>query len=141
MNIMHKDLVASSAVPAEHQADMELAKKYASQGPRYTSYPTAPQFRQDFPMADYRAWQNDDGDHKRAPLSLYLHVPFCHDICYYCACNKLVTRKKNVAQKYLARLQREINLQAALVGNQRPITQMHWGGGTLPTWITPRSPS
>ena len=134
MNIMHPDLVASTDIPAEHQADMDLAKKYASQGPRYTSYPTAPQFRQDFPMQKYRDWQQSDGDHKRAPLSLYLHVPFCHDICYYCACNKIVTRKKNVAQQYLKRLQREIALQSALVGDQRPITQMHWGGGT-PTYL------
>ncbi|MEH6586480.1 MAG: oxygen-independent coproporphyrinogen III oxidase [Halioglobus sp.] len=134
MNIMHPDLVASTTIPAEHQADMDLAKKYASQGPRYTSYPTAPQFRQDFPMQEYRDWQHSNGDHKRAPLSLYLHVPFCNDICYYCACNKIVTRKKNVAQHYLARLQREITLQSELVGDQRPITQMHWGGGT-PTYL------
>ena len=134
MTVMPKDLLASSAIPAEHKEDMELAKKYASQGPRYTSYPTAPQFRQDFPLQDYRDWQATDGDHKRAPLSLYLHIPFCHDICYYCACNKIVTREKNVAQKYLARLQREIDLQSELVGDSRPITQMHWGGGT-PTYL------
>ena len=57
---------------------------------------------------------------KRAPLSLYLHVPFCHDICYYCACNKIVTRKKNVAQQYLGRLQREITMQSELAGKHRP---------------------
>jgi oxygen-independent coproporphyrinogen III oxidase len=134
MTIMPKDLLASTDLPAEHKEDMELAKKYASQGPRYTSYPTAPQFRQDFPMRDYRDWQATDGDHKRAPLSLYLHIPFCHDICYYCACNKIVTREKNVAQHYLTRLQREIDLQSELVGDSRPITQMHWGGGT-PTYL------
>lgn len=134
MTIMPKDLLASTDLPAEHKEDMELAKKYASQGPRYTSYPTAPQFRQDFPMQDYRDWQATDGDHKRAPLSLYLHIPFCHDICYYCACNKIVTREKNVAQHYLTRLQREIDLQSELVGDSRPITQMHWGGGT-PTYL------
>ena len=134
MNIMHRDLLASSEIPAEHRADLELARKYASQGPRYTSYPTAPQFRQDFPMGEYQDWQHTDGDHKRAPLSLYLHVPFCHDICYYCACNKIVTRKKNVAQQYLGRLQREITMQSELVGKHRPITQMHWGGGT-PTYL------
>ena len=134
MNIMHPGLVASTAIPAEHQAEVDLAKKYASQGPRYTSYPTAPQFRQDFPMEEYRRWQQSDGDHKHAPLSLYLHVPFCNDICYYCACNKIVTRKQNVAQQYLKRLQREISLQSETVGDQRPITQMHWGGGT-PTYL------
>ena len=134
MNIIHKDLLASSAIPEEHRAKVELARKYACQGPRYTSYPTAPQFRQDFPMEEYLAWQATGGDHKRDPLSLYLHIPFCHDICYYCACNKIVTREKNVAQRYLARLQQEIGLQSELVGKERPITQMHWGGGT-PTYL------
>ncbi|WP_207796457.1 oxygen-independent coproporphyrinogen III oxidase [Pseudohalioglobus lutimaris] len=134
MTIMPDNLIASSAIPEDLQADMKLARKYASQGPRYTSYPTAPQFRQDFPMAEYRSWQGTEGDHKRAPLSLYVHVPFCNDICYYCACNKIVTREKGVAQKYLNRLQHEIVMQSELVGDKRPITQMHWGGGT-PTYL------
>ena len=134
MNIINKDLLATSAIPAEHRAKVELARKYACQGPRYTSYPTAPQFRQDFPMEEYLAWQAAGGDQKRDPLSLYLHIPFCHDICYYCACNKIVTREKNVAQRYLTRLQQEIGLQSELVGRERPITQMHWGGGT-PTYL------
>lgn len=121
-------------ISAAHRADMALAAKYACQGPRYTSYPTAPQFRQDFPAEQYLAWQKRDGDHKRAPLSLYLHLPFCQDICYYCACNKIVTREKGVARQYLDRLQREIEQQSQLVGKQRPITQMHWGGGT-PTYL------
>ncbi len=125
---------AASGIPAEHQADMELAARYACDGPRYTSYPTAPQFRQDFPVEQYLDWQNRDGDHKRAPLSLYLHLPFCRDICYYCACNKIVTREKGMARQYLNRLQREIEQQSRLVGKQRPITQMHWGGGT-PTYL------
>jgi oxygen-independent coproporphyrinogen-3 oxidase len=121
-------------IPPDYQADLELAAKYACEGPRYTSYPTAPQFRQDFPVDQYLAWQRRDGDHKRAPLSLYLHLPFCRDICYYCGCNKIVTRKKGVARQYLNRLQREIEQQSRLVGEQRPITQMHWGGGT-PTYL------
>ncbi|RLQ21477.1 oxygen-independent coproporphyrinogen III oxidase [Seongchinamella sediminis] len=136
MNIIHRELAHRelAAIPAQHQADMELARRYACQGPRYTSYPTAPQFRRDFPLDEYLAWQASDGEHRRAPLSLYVHLPFCQDICYYCACNKIVTRKKNVAQEYLGRLQREITLQSELVGHQRPITQMHWGGGT-PTYL------
>ena len=132
-SILPKPQVNLTISPA-HRADMELAAKYACEGPRYTSYPTAPQFRQDFPMDQYLAWQARDGDHKRAPLSLYLHLPFCDDICYYCACNKIVTRKKGVARQYLDRLQKEIAQQSRLVGKQRPITQMHWGGGT-PTYL------
>jgi oxygen-independent coproporphyrinogen-3 oxidase len=113
---------------------MELAAKYACAGPRYTSYPTAPQFRGDFPLDQYLNWQSHDGDHKRAPLSLYLHLPFCHDICYYCGCNKIVTREKGVTREYLQHLEREISLQSQIVGSRRPITQMHWGGGT-PTYL------
>jgi len=131
-------ILPSMAVDPEsspsHQADLELAARYACEGPRYTSYPTAPQFRQDFPLDQYLAWQQREGDHKRAPLSLYLHLPFCKDICYYCGCNKIVTRKKGVARQYLDHLQREIEQQSRLVGGQRPITQMHWGGGT-PTYL------
>jgi oxygen-independent coproporphyrinogen III oxidase len=113
---------------------MDLAQKYACQGPRYTSYPTAPQFRHDFPREQYDNWQRSSGDHKSAPLSLYVHLPFCNDICYYCACNKTVTREKNAARDYLRRLQTEIDMQSQLVGNSRPVTQMHWGGGT-PTFL------
>lgn len=113
---------------------MELARKYTSQGPRYTSYPTAPQFRQDFPRDQYYAWQHNSDDQKTAPLSLYVHLPFCQDICYYCACNKIVTRDKNTTRNYLRRLEIEIDMQSQLVGNNRPVTQMHWGGGT-PTYL------
>lgn len=134
MNSIPQDLVASTSIPAEHKKDMELAAKYACQGPRYTSYPTAPQFRQDFPLDQYRAWQDTNGDHKRAPLSLYVHLPFCNDICYYCACNKIVTREKGAARQYLQRLEKEIQMQSQLLGDTRPITQMHWGGGT-PTYL------
>ena len=134
MNSRHPDPVQVADLSKAYEDDIALARKYACQGPRYTSYPTAPQFRQDFPMGQYRAWQDKDGDHKRAPLSLYVHLPFCNDICYYCACNKIVTRKKGVAREYLDHLQREIALQSKLVGERRPITQMHWGGGT-PTYL------
>jgi oxygen-independent coproporphyrinogen-3 oxidase len=134
MTSIPQDLVATTSIAPEHRKDMELAAKYACQGPRYTSYPTAPQFRQDFPLDQYHAWQHKGGDHKRAPLSLYVHLPFCNDICYYCACNKIVTREKGVARQYLKRLETEIQLQSQLVGDKRPITQMHWGGGT-PTYL------
>ena len=134
MTSIPQDLVATTSIAPEHRKDMDLAAKYACQGPRYTSYPTAPQFRQEFPLERYHEWQHKGGDHKRAPLSLYVHLPFCHDICYYCACNKIVTREKGVARQYLKRLETEIQLQSQLVGDKRPITQMHWGGGT-PTYL------
>ena len=134
MNSILPDPKADPGINTVHPSDMELAVKYACEGPRYTSYPTAPQFRQDFPAEQYLAWQRRDGDHKRAPLSLYLHLPFCKDICYYCGCNKIVTRQKGVARRYLDHLQKEIEQQSRLVGEQRPVTQMHWGGGT-PTYL------
>jgi oxygen-independent coproporphyrinogen III oxidase len=117
-----------------HLTGMDLAAKYACQGPRYTSYPTAPQFSHDFPRDQYDNWQRSDSKSKGAPLSLYVHLPFCDDICYYCACNKIVTRDKNAARDYLRRLQSEIEMQSELVGKSRPVTQMHWGGGT-PTYL------
>ena len=116
------------------QEGIQLAEKYACQGPRYTSYPTAPQFGEEYPLDQYLRWQGLDGDHKRAPLSLYVHVPFCNDICYYCACNKIVTREDGVSRRYLDHLHNEIGAQSALVGPRRPVTQMHWGGGT-PTFL------
>ncbi|TGD74564.1 oxygen-independent coproporphyrinogen III oxidase [Mangrovimicrobium sediminis] len=134
MTIMIANTAGSPSLPAELAEDVALARKYACQGPRYTSYPTAPQFSTEFPLADYLAGQRAGAAHNREPLSLYVHVPFCNDICYYCACNKIVTRRKNVARTYLDHLQREIVAQAELVGRERPITQMHWGGGT-PTYL------
>ncbi|MCB1688379.1 MAG: oxygen-independent coproporphyrinogen III oxidase [Halioglobus sp.] len=118
-----------SATP-EFLADCALATKYSCQGPRYTSYPTAPQFREDFPRDEYYNWLRQSEDKKTAPLSLYIHLPFCHDICYYCGCNKVVTREKHAARDYLRRLGKEVARQAELVGGSRPVTQMHWGGGT-----------
>jgi oxygen-independent coproporphyrinogen-3 oxidase len=134
MNHIAHDLIPASTTSPTAQPGVELAARYACQGPRYTSYPTAPQFHSGFPIDQYHSWQQQDGDHKRAPLSLYIHLPFCHDICYYCACNKVVTREPGTARQYLDHLQLEIERQADLVGRSRPITQMHWGGGT-PTYL------
>ena len=107
--------------------------RYDVRGPRYTSYPTALQFSGNFSAEDYRAWWPRDTA-SGAPLSLYVHVPFCRDICYYCACNKIVTRKPEAARQYLGYLKKEIALQGELAGNTRPVTQLHFGGGT-PTYL------
>ncbi|TCO77688.1 oxygen-independent coproporphyrinogen III oxidase [Chromatocurvus halotolerans] len=119
--------------PAHGDANIALARKYACRGPRYTSYPTAPHFSESFPRERYLDWQAET-DAGTRPLSLYIHVPFCNDICYYCACNKVVTRRRGVASDYLDRLELEIAMQSKIVGDRRPITQMHWGGGT-PTYL------
>ena len=133
------NLIASESTPSEKsspdvEAGVALAEKYACQGPRYTSYPTAPQFRQDFPLEEYKTSLHPSVSRGLEPLSLYVHLPFCRDICYYCGCNKIVTRKEGVTGEYLRRLQSEIEMQSELVSRHRPITQMHWGGGT-PTYL------
>jgi len=127
--------VMSTSLARDNTDDEQLAAKYACRGPRYTSYPTAPQFSDSFPLQQYLQAQKNQTQPNREPLSLYVHVPFCNDICYYCACNKVVTREPEVARKYLDRLRLEVEMQSALIGKDRPITQMHWGGGT-PTYLS-----
>lgn len=111
----------------------ELIRKYDKAGPRYTSYPTAAQFHEGFGVDDYSALARAGAAGR--PLSLYFHIPFCDTVCYYCACNKVVTRNRARAAPYLARLEREIALQGALFDRARPVVQLHWGGGT-PTFLS-----
>jgi len=112
----------------------DLLAKYSANGPRYTSYPTAPQFRDDFPIDHYRRAAADRGA-AETDLSLYFHIPFCDTVCFYCGCNKVVTKNRARARPYLARLQREIALQAQLFDTTRAVSQLHWGGGT-PTFLS-----
>ncbi|MCG8611348.1 MAG: oxygen-independent coproporphyrinogen III oxidase, partial [Pseudomonadales bacterium] len=114
--------------------DDELIKRYNLSGPRYTSYPTAIQFTEGFNVSDCtRAAQYTQ--HADDPISLYLHIPFCAHICYYCACNKVITKRREKSQPYLDRLYQDIAQQAKLYSGNRPVEQLHWGGGT-PTFIT-----
>ncbi|GAB4345094.1 MAG: oxygen-independent coproporphyrinogen III oxidase [Gammaproteobacteria bacterium] len=116
--------------------DLDLIKRYDKSGPRYTSYPTAVQFHEGFGEEAYRQWaQRSNEQEGHAPLSLYFHIPFCDTVCYYCACNKVVTKDRARAAPYLQRLYREIELQGALFDRSRPVEQLHWGGGT-PTFIS-----
>tara|TARA_R110002049_G_scaffold12616_1_gene56248 strand:+ start:462 stop:1898 length:1437 start_codon:yes stop_codon:yes gene_type:complete len=130
MTYIYPDSSQMDSTSPDFLADRALAAKYNRPGPRYTSYPTAPQFGEDFPKHQYLNQVQHNEDKKTAPLSLYIHLPFCHDICYYCGCNKIVTRDKHAAQNYLRHLKTEIDMQSRLVGTSRPVTQMHWGGGT-----------
>jgi oxygen-independent coproporphyrinogen-3 oxidase len=113
-----------------------LVEKYDRPGPRYTSYPTAPQFHQAFAMDDYHAAAKASNQ-ATVPkaLSLYIHIPFCKSLCYYCACNKIITQKTHRAVEYLNYLKREIAMQAALFDRTRTLRQLHLGGGT-PTYLT-----
>lgn len=112
----------------------DLIKKYDKSGPRYTSYPTALQFTEDFSAQDYYQ-QVKLSNERNTPLSLYFHIPFCDTICYYCGCNKIVTKNRNHAQPYLDALYKELELQGKLFKATRIVNQLHWGGGT-PTFIS-----
>ncbi|MGR7923107.1 oxygen-independent coproporphyrinogen III oxidase [Zobellella denitrificans] len=111
--------------------DQSLIEKYNYSGPRYTSYPTALEFNESFGMAEFEAAA---GRYPERPLSLYVHVPFCHKLCYYCGCNKVITRHQGKADVYLDYLEREVERLAPLFAG-RTVTQLHWGGGT-PTFLT-----
>lgn len=114
----------------------ELLRRYDKSGPRYTSYPTAVQFRPEFGEAAYRASAARSNDARpQKPLSLYVHLPFCGTVCYYCACNKVITKDHSRAAPYLQRLFREIAMQGELFDRSRRVDQLHWGGGT-PTFIS-----
>jgi oxygen-independent coproporphyrinogen-3 oxidase len=113
--------------------DQDLIERYGGRGPRYTSYPTALQFDESFTAADYERIARDSNQSGR-PLSIYVHVPFCRSLCYYCACNKIVTRNAERVRNYLVNLEREIDLQSALFDDTRRVEQLHFGGGT-PTYL------
>lgn len=116
----------------------ELLRRFDVAGPRYTSYPTADRFVEAFGAADYAQAlaQRRAGPAALAlPLSLYVHIPFCESLCYYCACNKIITKHKSKAAGYLRYLSREIDLHVAQLGLGQPVTQLHLGGGT-PTFLS-----
>lgn len=110
--------------------DQALIEKYNYAGPRYTSYPTALEFSEDYTETDF---QHAVARYPGRPLSLYVHIPFCHRLCYFCGCNKQVTRQRHKADRYLDVLEQEI-IQRAPLFRQRRVTQLHWGGGT-PTFL------
>lgn len=114
--------------------DLDLIRRYDQSGPRYTSYPTAVEFHSGFDEAAYRAACADTNASGR-PLSLYFHIPFCDTLCFYCACSKLATKDRALAQPYLERVYRELAMQAELFEPSRRVEQLHWGGGT-PTFIS-----
>ncbi len=116
--------------------DADLIRRYDRAGPRYTSYPTAVQFHDGFDEAQYRGHAlASNAVLPPRPLSLYFHLPFCATVCYYCACNKVITKNRGRAELYLQRLYREIELQGELFDRSRPVDQLHWGGGT-PTFLS-----
>ena len=119
--------------------DKSLIQRYDKAGPRYTSYPTAVQFHENFTAEDYiQSAEATNQLHRQdapRPLSLYFHIPFCSKVCFFCGCNKVVTKFRDRAAPYLERLHQEIALHAKLYDDDRTVDQLHWGGGT-PTFIS-----
>jgi len=115
--------------------DAQLIRRYDQMGPRYTSYPTAVQFHEGVGEKQYRHWAVKSNEQTNVhPLSLYFHIPFCTTVCFYCACNKIATKNRDLAIPYLDHLYHEIEAQGRLFRNSRPVDQLHWGGGT-PTFL------
>src|SRR6202142_3232959 len=110
-------------------------EKYNRPGPRYTSYPTAPVWKDDFGPEDFEKYCAR-ADERATPVSLYMHIPFCESLCLFCACNVSIQKDKTVAIPYLETLKSEIEHVSARVSKKRPVIQFHWGGGT-PTYLTP----
>ena len=125
----------SAALHPAVEFDGDLLARLGKSGPRYTSYPTADRFSADFGYRDYLHAVAGVRTRGKRPLSLYLHIPFCESVCYYCACNKIVTRRRDKAATYLAYLKREVEMQALLFAGMNEVEQLHFGGGT-PTYLS-----
>jgi len=119
------------------EVDLTKFKKYDKPGPRYTSYPTAPHFSEDFTADNYldEIVKTNYGDNL-PDLSLYYHLPFCDTLCYFCGCNMIVTRNRDRVKEYLKYLKKEIDLLRGYLLTDRKVSQLHWGGGT-PTHLDP----
>ncbi|WP_303785111.1 oxygen-independent coproporphyrinogen III oxidase [Azovibrio restrictus] len=116
--------------------DPQIIRRFDVNGPRYTSYPTADRFVEAFGAEAAKLWlgkRNIGGISQ--PLSLYFHIPFCNTICYYCACNKIITKDHGRSAKYLKYMEKEIALQSASLDGEHEAIQLHWGGGT-PTFLS-----
>ena len=115
---------------------VDVLDRYNVYGPRYTSYPTAPEWKDDFGPEDLRRAFDEAERGRKAPVSLYFHIPFCESLCWFCGCNVVINRNKAVSNPYLEHLEAEIDRVAARVDRSRPVVQLHWGGGT-PTYLEP----
>ena len=119
------------------EIDLTKFKKYDKPGPRYTSYPTAPQFNEAFTNEDYLSEIVKTNYGKNLPdLSLYFHLPYCDTLCYFCGCNMIITRNRDRIKEYIKYLKKEIDLTRTYLLTDRQVVQHHWGGGT-PTHLNP----
>jgi oxygen-independent coproporphyrinogen III oxidase len=120
------------------ELDAEVIRRLDQAGPCYTSYPTADRFVEAFGAEAYRTWaqKRNIGGILR-PLSLYVHIPFCRSICFWCGCNKVFTRNRRKARRYIKALKQELAIQGELFRDDPKVLQLHWGGGA-PTFLDPR---
>jgi oxygen-independent coproporphyrinogen III oxidase len=125
----------SRQMSEELRVSQEFLTKYNKPGPRYTSYPTAPVWNDAFGPDDLER-VHERADRQGAPVSLYMHLPFCESLCLFCACNVIIQKDKSAAAPYLDVLKRELGRVSQSVSRERPVVQFHWGGGT-PTYLTP----
>ncbi len=109
--------------------DLNMIKKYDTPAPRYTSYPPATELKEGFSTTDFQA-AIAASNHRKSPLSLYFHIPFCQSACYFCGCNTVISNNKSIAEPYLEYLVQEIKNMANLIDSDRKVLQIHWGGGT-----------
>lgn len=114
--------------------DRDLCRRFDISGPRYTSYPTADRFQSN-PGHQLLVDALQQRPASDQPLSLYVHLPFCSTVCYYCGCNKVITKDHNKSSRYLDYLEREIDMQLASLSGSKSVAQLHWGGGT-PTFLS-----
>jgi oxygen-independent coproporphyrinogen III oxidase len=128
--------VSEKPLPVE-DVSIELLRRYNVPGPRYTSYPTAPVWKEGFGPQEYDRVLVESREKERpAPLSLYLHLPFCEHLCYFCACTVVISGNHSVEESYLATIEKEIAWVSSRAGSNRDVIQLHWGGGT-PTYFSP----
>jgi oxygen-independent coproporphyrinogen-3 oxidase len=132
----HLDMPMTIPLP-DIELSEELIRKFDKSGPRYTSYPTADRFNSDFTEQSYLTYLGQRAKSAgNPPLSIYVHLPFCESLCYFCACNKIITKDHGRAAEYLRYLDKEMALAASHIGPDRKTVQLHFGGGT-PTFLSP----
>ena len=135
MTTLKSGVLATPQAASPLAFDPDLVRKYDHAGPRYTSYPTADRFHEAFGPADYvQALITRRETRPRDPLSLYVHVPFCNTLCFYCACNKVITKDHGRSAKYIRYVAREIDIVSSILESDAPVAQLHLGGGT-PTFL------
>ena len=115
---------------------LSILKQFDRPGPRYTSYPTAPLFSAEYTARRFEDDLIHNNQNNRTPVSLYLHIPFCDTLCYFCGCTTIITKNREKVSEYLISLKKEIDHTASFIGKERKVVQMAWGGGT-PSYLTP----